>query len=61
MADKITTMTDKRFLLPFILIEGLVAATMIYEHNYWAATGWGLYMLSNISLLLRANEKEGGK
>lgn len=40
-----------KYMIPFIIIELIIAGTMIYEKNYWAASGWGLYALSNIAEL----------
>ena len=51
-------MATKTRLILSILFEFIITLGMLYYKNYWAASGWGLFMLSNISLLLDQILKE---
>jgi len=50
------TLFGKSTLFAFIIIELLIAGTMTAEKNWWAASGWGIYALSNILQILKDSE-----
>jgi hypothetical protein len=45
-------MVNKERLILYIVMEAIITGAMLYELNYWAASGWGFLMLTNIHLLL---------
>lgn len=51
-------MEKKHRLIFNIIIETLVTIGMLIEGNYWAASGWGFLMLTNVGTLLEDMSKE---
>jgi hypothetical protein len=48
-------MRNRKLLPFFIAIEGFITGAMIVDHNWYAAMGWGILMLTNLGIL---NEKK---
>lgn len=51
-------MKNKEMLMVYIFMELAITVGMLFQHNYYAATGWGFLMLTNIDTLIKKRKKD---